>query len=139
MDIGRWYYAERWLYLHHLTFFAKIVKAMIRILWGGVIPYQADIGRGVKFAYQALGVVINKKAIIGNNCTIHQNVTIGGRDDPKNIPIIGDNVFLGAGSVLIGGIHIGNNVSIGANAVVLSDLPDNCTAVGIPAKPVSYR
>lgn len=105
---------------------------------GGVIPYQAEIGRGTRFAYQGLGTVIHKKAVIGCNCFIRQNVTIGGGGGPDGIPVIGDNVDIGAGAILLGGIHIGNNVKIGANAVVNKDLPDNCTAVGVPARIIKY-
>lgn len=106
---------------------------------GGTIPYQADIGSGTKFAYQGLGVVIHKKAIIGKNCFIRQNVTIGGGGGPNGLPIIGDNVDIGAGSVILGGIKIGNNVKIGANSVVNKNMPDNCTVVGAPARVIKYN
>lgn len=140
MEIAKWYYFERWLYLHHLSLFAMIVKGGIRILWGGVIPYQAQIGKGIRFAYQGLGVVIHKKAVIGDNCFIRQNVTIGGGGGPSDgLPVIGDNVDIGCGAVLLGGIKIGNNVRIGANAVVISDIPDNCTAVGVPARVIKHQ
>lgn len=138
MNVERWYRAERWLYLHHLTPLAMLIKGGIRIVWGGVIPYQTQIGKGTKFAYQGLGVVIHKKAVVGSNCFIRQNVTIGGGGRPEGLPIIGDNVDIGAGAVLIGGIHIGNNVKIGANAVVNKDLPDDCTAVGVPARIIKH-
>lgn len=134
MDVAKWYRAERWLFLHKLKAPAYIIKGLIRILWGGVIPPQAQIGCGTKFAYQGLGVVIHKRAVIGQNCFIRQHVTIGGGGGPDGLPIIGNNVDIGAGAVLLGGIHVGNNVRIGANAVVNKDLPDNCTAVGVPVR-----
>ena len=74
---------------------------------------------------------------IGDNCVIRQNVTIAGANG--GVPIIGDNVELNTGVVVVGPVRIGNNVRIGANAVVNSDIPDNCTAVGMPAKPVKYH
>ena len=132
-----WYRAARWLYLHKLTPMAVIIKSAIRILWGSVIPFQAEIGEGTFITYHGLGVVINKQAVIGKNCRIRQHVTIAG--DGDGVPVIGDEVQIGAGAILIGKIHIGNHVRIGANAVVLHDLPDNCTAVGMPAKPVKFH
>ncbi|MCD8225336.1 MAG: serine acetyltransferase [Clostridiales bacterium] len=139
MDVMKWYRAERWLYLHKLTPLAMVIKGSIRILWGGVIPYQATIGKGTKFTYQGLGVVIHKKAVIGNDCIIRQHVTLGGGGGPEGLPVIGDNVEIGAGTVIVGGVHIGNNVRIGANSFVNKDLPDNCTAVGTPAMPVKFN
>lgn len=143
MGVAGWYRASRWMYLHHMKPIAVFIKGCIRVVWGGVIPCQADIGKGTKFAYQGMGVVIHKKAVIGKNCFIRQNVTVGGAGGAdggkEGVSVIGDNVDIGAGAVIIGGIHIGNNVIIGANAVVNKDLPDNCTAVGVPAKPIKFH
>ena len=63
---------------------------------------------------------------------------LGGGGGPDGLPVIGDNVDIGTGAVILGGVHIGNNVRIGANAVVNKDIPDNCTAVGAPAKPIKF-
>ena len=134
MDIYKWYKAERWLYLHHIPILPALIKASIRILWGGVIPYQSDIGEGTIIGYQGLGVVIHKRCVIGKNCHISQNVTLGGTSGLYEVPVLGDNVSVGAGANIIGPIHIGNNVIIGAGAVVLKDVPDNCVVVGVPAK-----
>ena len=134
MDIYKWYKAERWLYLHHIPVLPGIIKASIRILWGGVIPYQADIGEGTVLGYQALGMVIHKRCIIGKNCHISQNVTLGGTSGIYEVPVLGNNVTVGAGANIIGPVHVGNNVTIGAGAVVLKDIPDNCVAVGVPAR-----
>jgi serine O-acetyltransferase len=71
---------------------------------------------------------------IGKNCTIRQQITVGNEGNRGGgIPIIGDNVEIGAGAIIIGNIKIGNNVMIGANAVVTKNVPDNCTVIGIPA------
>lgn len=82
MDLYKWYRIERFLYIHKIPFLPNIIKATIRILWGAVIPYQAEIGDGTTLGYQGLGVVIHKEAKIGKNCIIRQNVTLGGGGDP---------------------------------------------------------
>lgn len=79
------------------------------------------------------GIVIHPTAQIGKNVTILQQVTIGTRHENVSA-VIGDGCFIGAGAKILGNITIGKNVSIGANAVVLCDVPDNCTAVGVPAR-----
>jgi serine O-acetyltransferase len=103
--------------------------------YGIEIPYTAKIGHSVVFEHQH-GIVIHGDAIIGDNCIIRQGVTIGNRylETPNDVPTLGDNVNIGCGAVLLGGIKVGNNVNIGANAVVLSSIPDNHMAYGIPAK-----
>lgn len=78
------------------------------------------------------GIFVSRFAVIGENCWIYQNVTVGEVD--RKAPMIGDNCLIGAGAVLIGGIRIGNNVKIGAGAVVNTDIPDNCTVVSQPAR-----
>ena len=83
-----------------------------------------------RLPHEIMGVIINKYVTIGKNCTIYHNVTIGSDDkDIKNVPEIGDNVFIGAGAIIIGKIRIGNNVIIGAGAIVTKDIPDNATVV----------
>ena len=139
MDIYKWYRFERILYLHHIPFLPGLIKTLIRILWGGVIPYQADIGEGTVLGYQGLGIVIHKRCIIGKNCHISQNVTLGGTSGLYEVPVVGNDVQIGAGANIIGPVHIGDNVIIGAGAVVVTDLPDNCVAVGVPAKVIKYN
>ena len=72
--------------------------------------------------------------VIGKNCTLRHGVTIGNRQAVDDVPVIGDHVDIGAGAKILGKIRIGNNVSIGANAVVITDVPDNHIAVGVPAR-----
>ena len=128
------YRLENWLYNHHLKVFALIIKMIIRVMFSAVIPPSVSIGEGTFITYHGLGVVIHKNAVRGKNCCIRQHVTIaGGRG---GIPTIGDNVEINAGAVIVGPVHIGNYVRIGANAVVIQDIPDNCTVVGVPAKVV---
>ena len=96
---------------------------------------QAKIGRESTFGYGGMGVVIHSKSIIGENCTICQQVTIGGGNSRfPGVPVIGNNVYIAKGSIVMGGITIGNNVTIGANAVVTKPVPDNAIVAGVPAK-----
>jgi len=118
---------------HKLGFLARIVDWTLRYFYSCEVHTRMNIGGGMLLLHNGLGVVIHPGATIGNNLKIHQNCTIGGNHG-YGLPIIGDNVMIGAGAVIMGEIRIGNNVKIGANAVVLTDVPDNCTAVGVPAK-----
>ena len=99
---------------------------------GIALPRSATIGGGLRIDHFG-AVVISPRAVIGRNCTIRQGVTIGNRKSLDDIPVLGDNVNIGAGAKILGAVHIGNDVKIGANAVVLSDVPDGATAVGVPA------
>ena len=96
------------------------------------------INHGTKFLtppnlpHHLNGIIIAEYAEIGKNCTIFQQVTIG--EENGKAAKIGDNVMIGAGAKIIGDVRIGSHVKIGANAVVLQDIPDGCTAVGVPAK-----
>lgn len=122
------------LYKIRVPIIPKIIKILIRILFGCVLPYKAEIGEDTTLGYQGLGIVIHEKAIIGDKCTISQNVTIGGTSKKKEVPVIGNNVYVGAGAKIIGPIKIGDNVVIGANAVVIDDIPSNCMVAGVPAR-----
>lgn len=101
------------------------------VITGADIPLNCNIDGGLLIPHPN-GVVIHPDVKLGPNCLIFQQVTIGAIDD--GIPTIGGHVDIGAGAKIIGNVRIGNNVKVGANAVVTSDIPDNCTAVGIPAR-----
>lgn len=119
----------RWL----LTIFHLPIYMFFELFIGINIPRGAKIDGGLRI-YHYGTIVLNSKCIIGKNCIIHHGVTIGVKNAIEDVPIIGDNVNIGCGAVIIGRIKIGNNVDIGANAVVLRDVPDNCIAVGNPAR-----
>ena len=109
-------------------------------LYGILIPYNVKIGRGFYIGHFG-GIVVNADVVIGTNCNLNHGVTIGvtyGGKYPGS-PVIGNNVYIGPGSFIIGGIEIGNNVAIGANTVVNKSLPDNAVVVGPSGEIVSYK
>lgn len=110
---------------------------MIFFLFNSYIPYQTKIGKGTRLGHRGIAVVINKAAIIGANVLIRAHVTIGKLDSNAGAPLISDNVEIGDGAKILGHIRIGENARIGANAVVLTDIPDNATAVGVPARVIA--
>ena len=105
------------------------------IITGADIPVNCKIGGGLLLPHPN-GVVIHPGSRIGVNCLIFQQVTIGARNDA--VPTIAGHVDIGAGAKILGGVQVGQHALIGANAVVLDDVPDYCTAVGIPAKCKQY-
>ena len=126
------YRLERWFYEHHLTIFAKIVYRSMQIVLGCTIPYTCVIGKDADIAHFH-GVIISHICTIGDGTVIYQHVTIGGLDGQHGATI-GKNCRISPGAVLLGEVKIGDNVKIGPNSVVLHDIPDNCIAMGVPAK-----
>lgn len=106
-------------------------------LWSAVsgadIPLNCQIGGGLLLPHPN-GVVIHPRALIGPNCLIFQQVTIGEGGPVPGVPVIEGHVDIGAGAKILGGVTIGKDARIGANAVVLCDVPQGSTAVGIPAR-----
>ena len=123
------------LYLGKHYFSARAVSQLARHLTGIEIHPGATIGEGL-FIDHGMGVVIGETTEIGDNCTLYQGVTLGGtgKDVGKRHPTLGNNVMVGAGAKILGPINICDNCKVAANAVVLKDIPENSTAVGIPAK-----
>ena len=127
---------SHYLYNLKIPIIPKFLELVIFLLYNSRIPSKVIIGKNSKFAYAGIGCVIHKDTLIGNNCTIGQGITIGGRGPRKGVPKIGNNVYLGPGCRILGPISIGDNVIIGPNAVVIDDIPSGSIAVGIPAKVV---
>lgn len=134
MNAIQFYRIERWLYTHKLVLFAKVIRGLIFLLYNSFIPYTCEIGKGTTFAYKGMGVVIHSRAKIGENCIIAQQVTIGGRSQKENVPVIGNNVYMGAGAKILGDITIGDECVIGAGAVVIKSVDSGCIVAGVPAK-----
>lgn len=115
----------------HLAPLALVPHVLNKWLNGCVIGVKAGFGPGFVLIHPT-GVVINSAVRGGRNVRLESGVVIG--DNRGRIPTLGDDVFVGSGAKIIGGLHIGRGARIGANAVVLKDVPDGATAVGIPAR-----
>jgi serine O-acetyltransferase len=130
-----------WLVTHGVPIIPSLLHSAGIALWSSDISPAAEIGTPFRIAH-SVGIVIGGSSKIGDNCEIFQNVTIGGRDKKLDdgtdaMPVIGRNVTLCAGAVVIGHIQIGDGAIVGANAVVLHDVPDHTAVAGIPAAPVN--
>lgn len=138
LSLERCFYKAQKLFRKGHKRTANLLAMFYNLLHSCDIPPATRLGEGVTFAHRGIGIVINSKAIIGDNCHIFHGVTIGGRGGKhdNDQPIIGNNVFIGCNASILGGVTIGDNVVIGANAVVLSDVPENATVVGVPAKQI---
>ena len=124
-------------YLKGRFFLARLISQRAARKTGIEIHPGATIDEGL-FIDHGSGIVIGETTVIGKNCVIYQGVTLGGtgKETGKRHPTLGDNVMVGSGARVLGPVNIGNNVKIAAGAVVLHDIPDNCTAVGVPARVV---
>jgi serine O-acetyltransferase len=132
---GRWRYNIRPRCLRvPFSFAYKVFRLLSEMLCGIELPCEVVIGR--RFIVEHCGaIVISGDAIFGDDCIIRQGVTVGLRyTGQRGSPVIGDRCDIGAGAKLLGAIRIGNDVAIGANAVVLCDVPDGCSAIGVPAR-----
>lgn len=123
------------LHTRGYTTAARAISQSAKFFTGIEIHPGATIGKGL-FIDHGTGVVIGETAEIGDNCTIYQGVTLGGtgKDVGKRHPTLGNNVMVGAGAKILGPFKVGDNSKIAANAVVLSEVPPDSTAVGIPAR-----
>jgi serine O-acetyltransferase len=123
-----------------LPLLPRLLSQLARLLTGIEIHPGAEIGRGL-FIDHGMGVVIGQTAVLGQDVLLFHGVTLGGIDDRpgRRHAMVGDRVLVGAGAKLLGPIRVGSDARIGANAVVLSDVPEGATAVGIPARVIGTR
>ena len=126
-----------WCYRHDLKFLARAISQRSRRRTGIEIHPGATIGRRLVIDH-GMGIVIGETAEIGDDCLIYHGVTLGGtgKDVGKRHPTIGNNVLIGTGAKVLGPIKVGDNSRIAANSVVLKEIPEDSTAVGIPARVV---
>jgi serine O-acetyltransferase len=132
---GRWRYTIRlrWLRLP-FSFLYKLMKPFAEVATGIELPCEVMLGRRFRIDHFG-GIVISGDAVFGDDCVIRNGVTVGLRNSGhRGSPVIGNRVDIGAGAKVLGAISIGDDVAIGANAVVLTDVPANSIAVGIPAR-----
>ena len=129
-----------WCYEHKLMFLARMISQMGRHRTGIAIHPGAKIGKRLVIDH-GMGIVIGETAEIGDDCLIYHGVTLGGtgKDSGKRHPTIGNNVLIGTGAKVLGPFKVGDNSRIAANSVVLSEIPPDSTAVGIPARVVKRR
>ncbi len=123
-----------------LAFFYKLALRRYSLKYGYQISYRTQIGEGFYLGHWG-PIVVNPKTVIGKNCNMAQGVTIGqtNRGEKQGVPRIGNEVWIGANAVIVGGIEIGNNVLIAPNAYVNFDIPDHSIVVGNPAKIISNQ
>ena len=124
---------NHWLWNHHFFLLARWLSQVARWLTGIEIHPGAQIGRRL-FIDHGLGVVIGETAVVGDDVTLYQGVTLGGtgKERGKRHPTLLDNVVVGGGAKILGNITVGRNCRIGAGSVVLRDVPDDSTVVGVP-------
>lgn len=117
-----------------LKIFAFLLFKLTEMITGISLPASAQIGKGLYVGHFGY-IILHSDVVMGENCSIGPGVVIGTRGlSNQGVPVIGNNAYIGVGAKILGGVKIGHNVKIGANAVVLEDVPDGCTAIGIPAK-----
>ncbi len=126
---------SHFLWRHHLRFLARLNSQIARHCTGIEIHPGAEIGRRLVMDH-GMGIVIGETAVVGDDCLIYHGVTLGGtgKDTGKRHPTIGNNVMIACGAKVLGPFKVGDNARIAANAVVLQEVPDDATAVGIPAQ-----
>ena len=131
---------NHWLWNHGMKWLARWLSALARWLTGIEIHPAASIGRRF-FIDHGMGVVVGETTEIGDDCTLYHGVTLGGTSwkKGKRHPTLGNNVVVGAGAKILGPISMGDGARIGSNAVVLRDVPDGATVVGVPGRIVTPR
>src|SRR6202162_5185264 len=127
------HHLSHWLWRHGLRFLARLNSQFARLFTGIEIHPGAELGQRL-FIDHGIGTVIGETAIVGNDVTLYQGVTLGGtgKEKGKRHPTLGNNISIGSGAKLLGNITIGDNCRVGAGSVVLRNVPANSTIVGVP-------
>ena len=131
------YRIAHWFYKHKMRFLARLISQWSKFCTGIEIHPGASIGRRLVIDH-GTGIVIGETTEIGDDCLLYQGVTLGGtgKDKGKRHPTLGNNVMVGSGAKVLGPFKVGNNARIAANAVVLREVPENATVVGVPGQVV---
>lgn len=128
------YKISNFFYKKKMKRISKLLDLLNYYLHNSIVPGTCEIGKETKIAYGGIGIVIHARARIGEHCMIGQGITIGGRNGASEVPIIERNVYIGAGSRILGAITIGHNSIIGANSVITKDIPPYSIVIGVPGK-----
>lgn len=133
----RKYRKAHWFFEHKMFFIARAISQSASRRTGVEIHPGAQIGKRF-FIDHGTGIVIGETTVIGDDVTLYQGVTLGGtgKDTGKRHPTLGSHIMVGAGAKILGPVNIGDNTNVASGAVVLSDIPENSTAVGVPARVV---
>eukprot|EP00762_Andalucia_godoyi_P006114 ANDGO_00352.mRNA.1 Serine acetyltransferase len=129
------YRVAHFLHVHRVPLLPRVISTAARVLTAIDIHPAAKLGSGL-FLDHGIGVVIGETAVVGTNCILFQGVTLGGtgKQKGKRHPTLGNSVLVGAGAKVLGSITLGDNVRVGAQSVVVKDVPNGCTVVGVPGK-----
>ena len=135
-----WHRIAHWFWTHNMRFLGRLISQIARFFTLIEIHPGAVLGRGILIDH-GCGIVIGETAEVGDDCLIYHGVTLGGtgKDQGKRHPTIGNNVLIGCGAKVLGPFTVGDNSRVAANAVVLSEIPPDCTAVGSPARGVKKK
>lgn len=135
-----WHRLSHWLWRNHLYLLGRFSSHIARWLTGIEIHPGAKLGRRLVIDH-GMGVVIGETAEIGDDCYLYHQVTLGvaRTSGGKRHPTVGNNVIIGAGAKVLGPIHVGDNARVGANSVVLDNVPNDTSVVGMPARPVDRK
>ena len=134
------YKASHWCYCHGFHRVSRLLTKVIFLLFNAFIPGSASIGAGTRLGYSGMGIVFHKNATVGRDCLVGHQVTLGTKVpyfsniESFDVPCVGDNVYVGSGSKLLGKITIGHNSVIAANSVVITDVPENVIYAGSPPR-----
>jgi serine O-acetyltransferase len=132
---GRWAYGIKVPVLRQIVIAVYLVVNTLCLALTGVhVHRESDVGPGLVIHNFSCIMILAKR--IGHSCTVNQGVTVGSIRG-TGWPVIGNNVYLGAGCKVMGGVTVGDNVVVSANSLVVTDVPDNCTVMGVPARVIS--
>ena len=137
MDAIQWQQLSYKLYQRKIKFIPGLISKWIHFRYNSHLLPLSPIGGGTKLGHGGIGVVVHHMAKIGRYCLLAQNTTIAGKDG--GVPELGDYVYVGHASIVMGGIKVGNNAFIGALSLVNKDVPDNAVVAGIPSKVIKIK